>query len=79
MGFSRFSFWFFLIFMIPLNVLLAFANFTVGHYGMLSLNVFTLVVSAFNVYNAHNTIKRWKEFKTSFIAGEINRTINGGK
>lgn len=79
MWLSRFSFWFFLVFMIPLSMMLAFANFTVEHYGMFSLNVFTFVVAILNVYNAHRNIKAWKELKTSFIAGEINRTINGGK
>lgn len=79
MGLSRFGFWFFLVFMIPLSVFLACMNYKIEHYGMLSLNLFTIAMSIFNVYTFHRSIKRWKEFKISFLAGEINRTINGGK
>lgn len=79
MGFSRFGFWFFLVFMIPLNVFLACMNYKIEHYGMLSVNLLTIVISIYNVYTFHRSIKRWKEFKISFLAGEINRTINGGK
>ena len=79
MFWSRVSFWFFLVFMIPFCVLLAYANFTIGRYGLLSVNVFTIVMSAFNVYNSHRTIQSWKELETDFRADQINRTINGGK
>lgn len=79
MGFSRFIFWFFLVFMIPLSVFLGYMNYKIEHYGMLSVNLLTIVMSIYNVYTSHRSIKLWKEFKISFLAGEINRTINGGK
>ena len=75
MFWHRFSFWLFTL-MIPFISFIGYLNYMQGKTLMLALNVFTVIISAFNVYTANKSIKRIKKMQQDeiwhILGGKIN-------